>query len=52
MGEITNNTNLASEYYVISMLYRIGAEAYLTLGKKKSVDIVVKKGKGQIYGKG
>ena len=43
MGEITNNTNLASEYYILSMLYRVAAEAYLTLGNKKSVDIVVKK---------
>jgi hypothetical protein len=43
MGETTNNTNLASEYYILSMLYRVGAEAYLTLGNKKSVDIIVKK---------
>lgn len=35
------NTNLASEFYVLSMLYRVGAEASLTLGNKKSVDIVV-----------
>lgn len=34
------NTNLASEFYVLSMLYRIGAEASLTLGKK-TVDIIV-----------
>ncbi|GAK55507.1 hypothetical protein U27_02341 [Candidatus Vecturithrix granuli] len=44
MGENSQNTNLASEYYVLSMLYRIGADAYLTLGNKKSVDIVVVKG--------
>ena len=43
MGEKTQNTNLASEYYVMSCLYRIGADAYLTLGNKKSVDIIVKK---------
>ncbi len=43
MGEISSNTNLASEYYVLSCLYRIGADAYLTLGNKKSVDIIVKK---------
>ena len=35
------NTNLASEFYVLSMLYRLGAEASLTLGNKKSVDIIV-----------
>ncbi len=43
MGEKSQNTNLASEYYVLSMLYRIGANAYLTLGNKKSVDIIVEK---------
>jgi hypothetical protein len=35
------NTNLASEFWVLSVLHRLGAEAYLTLGNKKSVDIVV-----------
>jgi len=35
------NTNLASEYYVLSMLYRKGIEAYLTVGNKKSVDIII-----------
>ena len=44
IGERRYNTNLASEYYVLSMLYRVGVEAYLTLGNKKSVDILVKKG--------
>ena len=38
------NTNLASEYYVLSMLYRLGFDAYLTLGNKKSVDIIIEKG--------
>ncbi len=37
----TYNTNLASEFYVLSMLYRLGFDASLTLGNKKSVDIVV-----------
>jgi hypothetical protein len=37
------NTNLAAEFYVLSMLYRIGAEASLTLGNKKAVDIIVSK---------
>ena len=46
MSDITLNTNLASEYYVLSMLYRLGINSYLTLGNKKSVDIIVdKKGK-------
>lgn len=44
MGEKHQNTNLASEFYILSMLYRIGANASLTLGNKKSVDIVIEKG--------
>ncbi|MEX8549345.1 MAG: hypothetical protein V5804_17220 [Mucilaginibacter sp.] len=36
------NTNLASEFYVMSMLYRLGLDAYLTLGNKKGVDIVLR----------
>ncbi len=43
MGEKSHNTNLASEYYVLSMLYRVGADAYLTLGNKKAVDIMIQK---------
>jgi len=35
------NTNLAGEFYVLSMLYRLGADAMLTLGNKKSVDIAI-----------
>src|SRR5690606_5368329 len=35
------NTNLAAEFYVLSMLHRLGADANLTLGNKKSVDIAV-----------
>jgi len=35
------NTNLAAEFYVLSMLHRLGADATLTLGNKKSVDIGV-----------
>jgi len=38
------NTNLASEFYVLSMLHRVGCDASLTLGNKKSVDIVVVRG--------
>ena len=37
----TYNTNLAAEFYVLSLLHRLGAEANLTLGNKKAVDIVV-----------
>lgn len=35
------NTNLAAEFHVLSILYRKGVEAYLTLGNKKAVDIFV-----------
>ena len=35
------NTNLASEFHVLSVLHRLGVNAYLTMGNKKSVDIVV-----------
>jgi hypothetical protein len=42
------NTNLASEYYVLSMLYRKGLNAYLTLGNKKSVDIIIEKDDGRL----
>jgi hypothetical protein len=37
----TYNTNLAAEFYVLSMLHRLGADAALTLGNKKAVDIMV-----------
>jgi hypothetical protein len=40
------NTNLAAEFYVLSMLHRLGADAALTLGNKKAVDIVVVKKTG------
>ncbi len=35
------NTNLASEFHVLSRLHRLGANAVLTLGNKKAVDIIV-----------
>jgi hypothetical protein len=35
------NTNLASEFYVLSVLHRLGVSATITLGNKKSVDIVI-----------
>ena len=42
------NTNLASEFHVLSMLHRLGLDAFLTLGNKKTVDIIVKNEKGDI----
>ncbi len=42
-------TNLASEFYVLSALYRLGLDANLTLGNKKGVDIVVACGPGRAF---
>lgn len=35
------NTGIASEYLVLSMLYRLDLEAYISNGNKKSIDIRV-----------
>jgi len=35
------NSNRASEFHVLACLYRLGHDAALTLGNKKSVDIAV-----------
>jgi hypothetical protein len=42
------NTNLASEYLMMSLLCRAGKDAYLSLGNKKGVDIIVKTNSGNI----
>jgi hypothetical protein len=44
MGEQQFNTHLAAEFFVMSVLHRLGANPLLTLGNKKAVDIVVEKG--------
>jgi hypothetical protein len=44
MSEQQFNTHLAAEFFVMSALHRLGANALLTLGNKKAVDIVVEKG--------
>jgi hypothetical protein len=44
----TYNSNLAGEFYVLSMLHRLGADATLTLGNKKAVDIVVVRAVGDV----
>ena len=41
MKENGYNTNRASEYYVLSVLYRLDLNAYLTLGNKKAIDTVI-----------
>ncbi len=43
------DTNLASEFYVLSALHRLGLDATLTLGNKKGVDLVVACGPGRAY---
>ena len=40
------HTNLASEFYVMSVLSRLGLDANLTLGNQKAVDIVVARAAG------
>lgn len=40
------DTNLAAEFYVLSVLHRLGISATLTIGNKKSVDIVVTRDAG------
>jgi hypothetical protein len=42
----TYDTNLAAEFYVLSALHRLGLSATLTLGNKKSVDIVIARDAG------
>ena len=45
-SENSYNTNLASEFFVLSTLARLGINASLSLGNKKKVDIVVMKKDG------
>ncbi len=37
------NTGMASEYLILYKLYRLGLDAYMSLGNKKSVDIIIHK---------
>ena len=46
MSDAQYNTNLAAEFYVLSVLHRLGVDATLTLGNKKSVDITVVRSAG------
>lgn len=41
------DTNLAAEFHVLSILHRLGADASLTLGNKKAVDIAIVRGAGR-----
>jgi hypothetical protein len=49
MGDKGYNTNLAAEFYVLSVLHRLGLDANLTLGNKKSVDIAIVRDAGEAY---
>ncbi len=42
------NTHLAAEFYVLSMLHRLGADVEFTLGNKKAVYITVSNENGTI----
>src|SRR5712691_13040116 len=42
------DTNLASEFYVLACLHRIGLTANLTLGNKKGVDVVVRESRDAV----
>lgn len=35
------NTGVAAEYFILSQLYRLGLEAYISQGNKKAIDIRV-----------
>ena len=37
----TFNTGIAAEYFILSQLYRLGIEAYISQGNKKAIDIRV-----------
>jgi len=37
----TFDTGVAAEYYVLSQIYRMGLEAYMSQGNKKAIDIRV-----------
>ena len=41
------NTNLTAEFHVLSILHRLGLDANLTLGNKKSVDIAIVRDAGE-----
>jgi len=38
------NTNLAAEYHVMSILHRQGMPAFLSVGNKKAIDILIEDG--------
>jgi len=42
----TFNTGIAAEYFILSQLYRMGLEAYISQGNKKSIDIRIIKEDG------
>ena len=49
MSDQKYNTNLAAEFHVLSVLHRLGLDANIALGNKKSVDIVIVRDAGEAY---
>lgn len=49
MAVKNENTNLASEFYVMSLLHRLGLEPILTVANKKSIDIFIQKEDSTYY---
>ena len=48
MPQTKYNTNLAAEFFVLSMLHRLGVNCQLTIGNKKAVDIVIESNRGKL----
>ena len=48
MKNRNQNSNLASEFYVASQLFRLGFTVTLTLGHTKEIDLIVKHPDGRI----
>jgi hypothetical protein len=44
----SSNTNLASEFFVASQLFRLGYNVTITLGKTKEIDLVVMNENGKV----
>ena len=43
----TQNTNLASEFYITYLLFRLGYNVTITLGHTKEIDLIVTDAEGR-----
>lgn len=43
----TYDTGIAAEYYILSQIYRLGLEGYISQGNKKAIDIRIVKENGE-----